>query len=103
MAGVGAKARLKGTTRTDAAGRYEFRTIRPASYPGTRILAHIHASFEASGAAERPIDDYQFAGDPYLPETEARREREKGWFSLVVILTKDGDGVWRGSRDIRLD
>ena len=37
--------RIHGVMRTGADGRYEFRTIRPASYPGTRISAHIHALF----------------------------------------------------------
>ncbi|HYT65751.1 MAG TPA: hypothetical protein VEL51_04995 [Vicinamibacterales bacterium] len=40
--------RLKGWTVTDAQGRFEFRTIRPAPYPGRDIPAHIHLSFVTS-------------------------------------------------------
>lgn len=101
--GGGANARLRGTMRTDAAGRYEFRTIRPASYPGTRILAHIHASIEVPGGAERPIEDYHFAGDPFLPEGAAERAGRLGRFASIVTLSKGDDGVWRGHRDIRIE
>src|SRR5688572_30535194 len=34
--------RLHAWMRTDERGRYELRTIRPASYPGQNIAAHVH-------------------------------------------------------------
>ena len=33
---------LRGWMKTDRMGRYEFRTVRPASYPGRDVPAHIH-------------------------------------------------------------
>ena len=41
-------ARLFGYLTTDAEGRFEVRTIRPAGYPGSDLPAHIHVE------AERP-------------------------------------------------
>ena len=40
--------RLKGWVVTDAQGRFEFRTIRPAPYPGGQIAAHIHLLISTS-------------------------------------------------------
>src|SRR4030095_6476746 len=43
--------RINGQTLTTAEGRYEFRTIKPASYPGRKVPAHIHAYLSAPGFA----------------------------------------------------
>src|SRR5258708_2980480 len=40
--------RLKGWVVTDAQGRFELRTIRPAPYPGGQIPAHIHLIISTS-------------------------------------------------------
>src|SRR5262245_51909385 len=37
-----APPRLRGYMKTDADGRFEYETIRPGSYPGTRNPAHVH-------------------------------------------------------------
>ncbi|MGH9883065.1 MAG: hypothetical protein ACRD6N_16640, partial [Pyrinomonadaceae bacterium] len=34
--------RIHGLMKTNAEGRYEFRTIKPVSYPNSNIPAHIH-------------------------------------------------------------
>jgi len=94
--------RLKGRLRTDEQGRYEFRTIKPASYPGTRALAHIHAKVYGPGVQERWIDEFHFEGDPYLPDALVEKERGKGRFAAVVALGHGADGILRGTRDIRL-
>jgi protocatechuate 3,4-dioxygenase beta subunit len=41
--------RLTGLLRSDVAGRYSFRTIRPGSYPGTQVPQHIHYEVAAPG------------------------------------------------------
>ena len=56
--------RLRGWARTDKDGRFEFRTIRPGSYPGTRNPAHIHLSVEGPSVARQWVDEIQFADDP---------------------------------------
>lgn len=95
-------ARLRGRMLTSRGGRYEFRTIRPASYPGNTIPAHIHASVMAPGHSERWITDYWFEDDPLLPTSERERYAGAGSFSPVMRLTRDGAGVLRGLRDIKV-
>ena len=57
--------RLQGWAKSDANGRFEFRTIRPASYPGQRFAAHIHVTVEAPGLPRR-VTEIEFADDPLL-------------------------------------
>jgi protocatechuate 3,4-dioxygenase beta subunit len=90
--------RLKGRLVTGADGRYEFRTIKPAPYPGNKIPAHIHVSINGQEASE-----YQFAGDPNIPADAIELQKTRGRFSYIVKLDRGGDGVWRAARDFRLD
>jgi protocatechuate 3,4-dioxygenase beta subunit len=96
--------RIHGQVQTGADGRYEFKTIKPASYPGRTIPAHIHAYVSAPGFPEYWIDDYVFEGDPFITE-DARRShyRGEGTFASVLKLAKGGDGVLRGVRDIQIE
>ena len=62
--------RLRGWARTDANGRFEFRTIRPGSYPGGGNPAHVHFTIDGPGVPRRWVaDDLHFAGDPDLPRS----------------------------------
>jgi protocatechuate 3,4-dioxygenase beta subunit len=57
--------RLKLFLRTDAKGAYSFDTIKPGSYPQSRVPAHIH--FEVSAAGRAPhIFEIVFTGDPFI-------------------------------------
>ena len=57
--------RLKLLLRTDARGAYSFETIKPGSYPNSRIPAHIH--FEVSAAGRAPlVFEIVFTGDPFV-------------------------------------
>lgn len=99
--------RLKGRMRTDDAGRYEFRTVKPAPYPGRRIPAHIHASVTGGGPAEqraeRWIDDFWFDDDPLVTPEMRSKYAGRGSFSPILTLKRGGDGVLRGARDIKLE
>jgi protocatechuate 3,4-dioxygenase, beta subunit len=95
--------RIHGVMRTGADGRYEFRTIKPASYPGTRIAAHIHAYVSGADYPEYWIDEYHFADDPFVSDEEKRRSASLGSFSPVLTLTRGSDGVLRGVRDIKVE
>ncbi len=62
-----------GRTVTDAAGRYEFLTIRPGAYPwrnGTNDWRpmHIHLSIFGSGFGQRLVTQMYFEGDPLIPQ-----------------------------------
>jgi protocatechuate 3,4-dioxygenase, beta subunit len=93
--------RLRGYMRTDAQGRYEFSTIKPGSYPNSRVPAHIHYVVTAAGYSER-IFEIVFEGDPFLDE-KVRKEAASEWsgFSLRR-LEKDEQGVLRCTQDIKL-
>ena len=93
--------RLRGYMRTDAQGGYQFSTIKPGSYPNSRVPAHIHYVVKAEGYSER-IFEIVFEGDPFLDD-KVRQEAVNEWsgFSLRR-LEKDEQGVWRCAQDIKL-
>ncbi len=95
--------RLKGWMKTNAEGKYEFRTIKPGSYPGSRNPAHIHIKVTAPGKPEQWVDEFHFAGDPFLDEREVKREVAKERFSLVMSMQRGADGVIRCVRDFKLE
>ena len=95
--------RLHGVMRTNAQGRYEFRTIKPASYPGSRIPAHIHAYVSGPGYPEYWIDEYWFEGDPFITDEMRRKSTGQGTFFPIIKLARGNDGVLRGVRDIKIE
>ena len=94
--------RIHGLMRTNAEGRYEFRTIRPGSYPGSRNPQHIHAYVSGPGYPEYWIDEYHFDDDPFVTD-EMRRSAAKGNLASILNLKRDTDGVLRGVRDINIE
>ncbi|HEV2705395.1 MAG TPA: hypothetical protein VGV59_05695 [Pyrinomonadaceae bacterium] len=95
--------RLRGWMRTDASGRYEFTTIKPAAYANRTNPAHIHSSASGAGYRERWIDEFWFAGDPLLTEAMRARHEGSGSFSPIMLIRRDGNGLLRCTRDIRLE
>ncbi len=75
--------RLKLFLRSDAKGAWSFTTIRPGSYPGSRVPGHIHFEVSAPGRANR-IFEIVFEGDPFVTD----RMRADPAFSVRAI----GDG-----------
>lgn len=86
-----ADPRLRVYLRTDERGRYRFTTIRPGSYPGTRIAAHIHFHVTPAVGGEA-VSELVFEGDPYITE----RMRRNDFFTVRPI--EDGAVTY----DIRL-
>jgi protocatechuate 3,4-dioxygenase, beta subunit len=93
--------RLRGYLRTDANGRYEFRTIRPGSYPGTNNPGHIHYHVNAPDHAER-VFEIVFADDPSIPARWREQARDPNSFVAIVELKRGGGGVWQGRQDVTL-
>jgi len=85
--------RLKGWALTDANGRFEFRTIRPAPYPQRNTAAHIHLNiFVADG--RRYFDGLVFDDDPLVTAADrpaACHVRHEGGVQHVdyVLRLKD--------------
>ena len=57
--------RLKLFMRSDARGAWSFDTIRPGSYPNSRVPGHIHFEIGAQGDAPR-VFEIVFEGDPFV-------------------------------------
>ena len=94
--------RLHGAMRSNAQGKYEFRTIKPGSYPGSSNPAHIHAYVSGADYPEDWIDEYHFDDDGFISDEQKRKAAELGSFSPILKLTRDKDGILRGVRDIKL-
>ena len=103
VSGDNKTTRLRGKMTTGGDGRYEFRTIKPASYPNSTVTAHVHAYVVAEGIREYWIDNYVFEGDPFMSEADRQRLSSAGNFSSLIKLTRGSDGILRGSRDIRVE
>lgn len=95
--------RIRGVMKTNAQGRYEFRTIKPGSYPNSRNPAHIHAYVSGPGYPEYWIDEYHFTDDPFISDEDKRTAASKGTFSPILSPTRGADGVLRAVRDIRIE
>jgi protocatechuate 3,4-dioxygenase beta subunit len=63
--------RLKLFLRSDARGAWSFDTIRPGSYPGSRVPGHIHFEVAAQGFAAR-VFEIVFEGDPFVTDDMRR-------------------------------
>lgn len=93
--------RLRGYMRTDAEGRYEYGTIKPAPYPGNRIPAHIHYVVNAPGYQER-VFEILFEGDPLISDRTRSDAAKEGSAFSIRPLARDQQGVWRCAQDIKM-
>jgi|SRR6185369_9787798 protocatechuate 3,4-dioxygenase, beta subunit len=93
--------RLRGYMRTDAQGRYEYDTIKPAPYPNNRIPAHIHYVVNAPGHQER-VFEIVFEGDPKIDERIRADAAKEGSAFSIRALTRDQKGVWRCAQDVKM-
>lgn len=94
--------RFRGWMLTDERGRYEFASIRPASYPDTTIAAHVHMTVTTVDLREAWIDSILFEGDKFIQPRERELAGKKGGFNPILRLTPDASGVGRAVRDIQL-
>ncbi len=95
--------RLKGWVKTDSKGHYKFTTIKPAPYPSLKTPAHIHVHRFSKVLSEKWMEDYWFEGDKLIKESDLKKYSSLGDFSPIVKLTKDKDGVLKGTRNIILN
>jgi protocatechuate 3,4-dioxygenase beta subunit len=86
--------RLRGYLRTDAQGRYEFRTVRPGSYPGTQNPGHIHYHVSAPGYRER-VFEIVVEGDSLIP-AQWRRDATNPVASVAMVRLESSTNGRRG-------
>ncbi len=92
--------RLRGWAMSDREGRFEFRTIRPGSYPGGRTPAHVHFTVEGKGLP-RQSAELEFLDDPFVGEDAKRRSAAKGMFGGIRPVTTRA-GVQYVSLNLRI-
>jgi protocatechuate 3,4-dioxygenase beta subunit len=92
--------RLHALLRTDERGRYSYRTIRPGSYPETRVVQHIHYEVAAKGHGAR-IFEIVFEDDPFMSDEVRRRSAEPGSIYSLKRVTP-GAGAGRITQDVVL-
>ncbi len=93
--------RLRAWAKTDEHGRYQFESIRPASYPDNEIPAHVHMHVLEVGRCTYYIDSIHFTDDAHLTRRERRELAGGRGGSGLVTPVKDG-GIWIMRRDIVL-
>lgn len=77
--------RLRALLRTDASGCYSFTTVRPGSYPGSRVPQHIHYEVRAEGHGDR-VFEIVFDDDPFVTaDVRSRAARPGSVFSLKRV------------------
>lgn len=96
-------ARLHGWAKTDADGRFEFRTIRPAPYPGRQIAAHVHFHAWGRGVPLQWLDGLRFADDPLVSAADRASSLTHGKFGNVCAVTRTADGVEHVTVNFRLN
>jgi protocatechuate 3,4-dioxygenase beta subunit len=92
-------ARLFGYLKTDASGRFEFRTIRPAGYPRTDLPAHIHVFLTKTGHPELGTE-ILFDDDPRLTASARTQSQQAGF--VICPVRQDGQGVQHVNVEFRL-
>ena len=92
--------RFRGWLLTDKKGQYNFRTIKPASYPNRQHPAHIHMTLTGIDRKEDWIDNILFKGDKLI--TPEQRIVKKGGFNPILELERSSEGILEGVRDIQL-
>jgi protocatechuate 3,4-dioxygenase, beta subunit len=86
--------RLRGWVRGDANGHFHVTTIRPASYPDSRIPQHIHMLVKEPGRSRYWIDDVLFDDDPFVTQEELVHIEHRGGDQLIHLeRTENG---WHG-------
>lgn len=92
-------ARLFVYLKTDEAGRYSLRTIRPAGYPQTDLPAHIHILVEAAGLQSYGTE-IRFDDDSRM--TPKWRERSKQEGCIICPVKKNAENTQQVVADFRL-
>jgi len=93
--------KLQGWVKTDAEGRFEFRTIRPAPDHLGREGAHIHFTLESSDFGRQWAPKVFFSDDPLVTANQRRRSKDAGEFAWVLEV-QTADNVQHVDVRIRL-
>ena len=93
--------RLRGWVKTDANGRYRFKSIKPAPYPNDILPAHVHITVLEPTKRPYWIDDIVFNGEFGVTEKYRTSMIDKGG-NGITQLERSPSGTWLAHRDIVL-
>jgi protocatechuate 3,4-dioxygenase beta subunit len=93
--------RLMALLRTDGQGRYSYRTIRPGSYPSSRVPQHIHYEVTAEGQGTR-IFEIVFDDDPFMDAKTREDAAKPGSVYALQRVTPGPGGASRITQDVVL-
>jgi protocatechuate 3,4-dioxygenase beta subunit len=82
--------RLRGWAKTDAEGRFEFRTIRPGAYPGRNIAEHVHFTLFTTSGERYHAGELNFADDKFVSAAERASSERAGEFGGVRPVRREG-------------
>ncbi len=100
-AGWGARhGYIRGWIKTNEKGQYRFYTLKPASYPNTRAVKHIHPIIKEPGINEYWIDEFVFDDDPFLTPSARKEQQQRGGGGVIKL--KNENGILIGERNIYL-
>lgn len=88
---------LHGWCKTDAEGRYEIHSIKPARYPVNEFPAHIHWAIKKPNGDSQYLNDFVFSDDSLVTDkylSELNLPGDNG----VITLKENGEGVLIGDR-----
>ncbi len=91
---------IRGWIKTNEKGEYQFLTLKPASYPGSTIPAHIHPTVKEACCTEYYIDDYFFDDDVFLTKQERTKLTQRGGNGILQLKMKNG--IYYATRNITL-
>ncbi|HEX7903793.1 MAG TPA: hypothetical protein VF487_07935 [Chitinophagaceae bacterium] len=91
---------IRGWIKTNEKGSYTFYTLVPASYPNSNNPKHIHPTVKEPGKTEYWIDEFVFADDPLLSQSERERKNPVGGNGVLKTVMKDD--ILYATRDIIL-
>jgi protocatechuate 3,4-dioxygenase beta subunit len=97
---AGRNGYIKGWMKTNEKGQYKFLTLKPASYPNSRIPAHIHPVIKEPNTSDYWIDEFVFDDDPFLTSEELKHNKNRG--GTGVLHTEEKDGILYAERNIYL-
>jgi protocatechuate 3,4-dioxygenase beta subunit len=83
-------ARIHGYLRTDRRGQFEIATVRPGTYPATKIPQHVHVVVNAPGFAER-IYEIIFDDDANVDAQVRSRAAQPNSMYSICKPTKEGE------------
>ncbi len=91
---------IRGWMKTNEKGQYRFYTLKPASYPNTTAVKHIHPIIKEPGINEYWIDEFVFDDDPFLTAALRKENQQRGGGGVIKL--KKVNGILAGERNIYL-